>query len=133
MKTSVEKLALDKLITHMQTTLNPFLSWRDLTILMYPDLTGFPLRAAIIQTKQRKQQLKELATANGYTLVSNWNEERTRYSGIKLAKVEDIPLIDRELKIMEKNKEARVLSIARYASGALRLREKATQLQIELV
>lgn len=116
-KLSVEKLAIDALVKHYEG-LNPFLSWQQLTRIMYPNLSGLPYRAAVIQTKQRKFKIKELATENGYTLICAWNEGKTRIRGVKLAKIEDAQLVLRELEIMEKSRKARELSIERYKIGA---------------
>lgn len=135
MKISVEKKALDALIIHQQQTSNPFLSWRELTRLMYPDITGFPFRALVIQTKQRKFNIKEMATKNGYTLISNRNKNKSRVLGVKLAKIEDAQLVKVEVDIMEKAKTARELSMYRYARGAqkyIELAEKKQQLQLEI-
>lgn len=136
-KISIEKLAIDALVNHYEG-LNPFLSWQQLTRIMYPNLSGIPYRAAVIQTKQRKFKIKELATENGYTLICSWNDGKTRIRGVKLAKIEDAQLVLRELEIMEKNRKARELSIERYKIGAKRYIEigeriQKQQLKLEMV
>lgn len=132
---SVQKKALDALINHYKNTNNRFLSWMELARLVHPDATGNPLRAHMKQIKQRKFKIKELATENGYTLISNRNEKKSRVLGIKLAKIEDAQFIKIEIDIMKKAKTARELSMYRYARGAqkyIELAEKKQQLQLEI-